>query len=84
MAAVLNSPDITHIVYLAIEDGLRGCGYGSRALELLHDFYYGKRMMVDIELPDGTSENESQRVQRKQFLYTCWIYGNICEVSLEK
>lgn len=69
----MNRPDITHIVYLAIEDGLHGCGYGSRALELLHDFYYEKRVMVDIELPDGTSENESQRVQRKQF-YICAGY----------
>lgn len=67
MAAVMNSPDITHIVYLAIEDDFRGRGYGSKALGLLHDFYCGKRMMVDIELPDGTSENENQRVQRKQF-----------------
>lgn len=67
MAAVMNSPDITHIVYLAIEENLRGCGYGSKALRLLHDFYNGKRIMVDIELPDGTSQNENQRIQRKQF-----------------
>lgn len=67
MAAVMNSPDITHIVYLAIDDDLRGRGYGSKALALLHDFYNGKRIMVDIERPDGTSENESQRLQRKQF-----------------
>lgn len=67
MAAVMNSPDITHIVYLAIEDNLRGHGYGSKALVLLHDFYSGKRIMVDIERPDGTSDNEQQRLQRKQF-----------------
>ena len=67
MAAVMNSPDITHIVYLAIEDDLRGRGYGSEALKLLHNYYSGKRIMVDIERPDGTSENERQRVQRKQF-----------------
>ena len=67
MAAVMNSPDITHIVYLAIDDDLRGHGYGSKALALLHDFYSGKRIMVDIERPDGTAENEQQRVQRKRF-----------------
>lgn len=67
MAAVMNSPEITHIVYLAIDESLRGRGYGSQALKLLHEFYAGKRIMVDIELPDGTSENEKQRMARKQF-----------------
>lgn len=67
MASVMNSPDITHIVYLAIDDSLRGKGYGSQALNLLHEFYNGKRVMVDIERADGSSENEEQRIRRKQF-----------------
>lgn len=67
MAAVMNSPDITHIVYLAIDDSLRGQGYGSQALTCLHQFYAGKKIMVDIELADGTSENEQQRIARKRF-----------------
>lgn len=67
MAAVMNSPDISHIVYLAVDDMLRGHGYGSQALTLLHNYYAGKRLMVDIELPDGTSDNEEQREARKRF-----------------
>ena len=67
IAAVMNNPEITHIVYLAVDDNLRGRGYGSQALALLHEFYAGKRIMVDIELPDGTARNETQRIARKKF-----------------
>ena len=67
MAVVMNSPSIAHIIYLAIEDSLRGHGYGSQALKLLHEFYSEKKTMVDIERCDGTSKNEEQRVLRKQF-----------------
>ena len=67
MAAVMNSPDIAHIVYLAIDENLRGKGYGTQALTLLHEFYCGKRIMVDIELPSETATNKQQRILRKQF-----------------
>lgn len=67
MAVTMNSPDITHLVYLAIDDNLRGKGYGTQALALLHKYYAGKRIIADIERPNGTSDNEKQRTLRKQF-----------------
>lgn len=67
MAVVMTSPNIAHIIYLAIDDALRGHGYGSQALNILHEFYAEKKFMVDIELPDHTAKNEEQRVKRKRF-----------------
>lgn len=67
MACLLNSHTISHIIYLAVEDSLRGKGYGSKALELLHKSKAGKRILVDIELPDERAENARQRKMRKEF-----------------
>ena len=67
MGVVMNSPTITHITYLAIDENFRCHGYGSKALKLIHEYYSGKRIMVDIELPDGASVNEEERLKRKSF-----------------
>lgn len=67
MACLLNQPRISHIIYLAIDESLRGHGYGSKALELLHRSRSGKRVLVDIEVPDANSENAEQRILRKRF-----------------
>lgn len=67
MACLLNSPTISHIIYLAVDESLRGHGYGSKALELLHQSKNGKKIMVDIEVPDEQAENAEQRQKRKKF-----------------
>ena len=67
MACLLNSSDISHIIYLAIEESLRGLGYGSKALELLHQNKPEKKIIVDIETPDEKAENAEQRKMRKKF-----------------
>lgn len=38
-----------------------------KALELLHRSRSGKRVLVDIEVPDANSENAEQRILRKRF-----------------
>ena len=67
MACLLNTPTISHIIYLAVDESLRGNGYGSKALELLHQSKAGKKIMVDIEVPDELAENVEQRRMRKKF-----------------
>lgn len=67
MACLLNTPTISHIIYLAVDESLRGHGYGSKALELLHQNKPGKKLMVDIEIPDEQAENAGQRRMRKRF-----------------
>ena len=67
MACMLNSPTISHIIYLAVDESLRGHGYGSKALELLHQSKPKNKIMVDIEIPDEQAENAEQRKKRKKF-----------------
>lgn len=67
MACLLNTPVTSHIIYLAINERLRGRGYGSKALELLHHSKSGRKIMVDIEVPDENSNNAEQRIMRRKF-----------------
>ena len=67
MACLLNTQTVSHIIYLAVDEALRGKGYGSKALELLHQSKSGKKIMVDIEVPDEQTENAEQRRMRKKF-----------------
>lgn len=64
---MLNTSNISHVIYFAIDEMLRNKGYGSKALELLHQSKCEKRIMVDIEVPDPYSENAEQRIKRKNF-----------------
>lgn len=66
-SCLLNTPVISHIIYLAVDESLRGNGYGSKALELLHQSKPGKKIMVDIEVTDEQAENAEQRRMRKKF-----------------
>lgn len=67
MACMLNGLSISHIIYLAMDESVRGQGYGSKALQLLHQSKPGRKIMVDIETPDEQAENAAQRRMRKQF-----------------
>lgn len=67
MACLLDTDNISHIIYLAVDESLRGHGYGSKALELLHGSKAGKKVIVDIEVPDEAAENSEQRKIRKKF-----------------
>lgn len=61
--------DLVLIDYLAISPAVRGGGYGSKALELMHLYYLGKRIFLIIEHPDMEADNAEQRSKRKRF--TC-------------
>lgn len=67
LACVANAIGISHITYLAVEDTQRDKGYGSQMLSLLCRQKSGKRIIVDIELPEKDAENEEQRLRRKAF-----------------
>ena len=66
-AILLNSGDISHILYIATLPELRGNGLGAKALAALSRIKKGCRIIVDIErdLPD-CEENELRR-RRKNF-----------------
>lgn len=66
-ACLLNSLDISHIIYFAVTETLRDKGYGSEILRRLCRQKPGNRVIVDIERDGPSAENHVQRQQRKQF-----------------
>ena len=66
-AILLNGLEISHIIYLAIEENLRNRGYGSMALDVLQKHKSGKRIIVDIEMEVPGADNNEQRRRRKEF-----------------
>lgn len=64
--SLLTWKDITHILYLAVDEDRRGRGLGSQALELVRREYPGHRIIADIEAP-GSGPNREQRLARKSF-----------------
>ncbi len=59
--------DMVLIDYFAVDEGKRGGGIGGRAIELIRQRYAGKRVFLEIELPDVSFANNEQRVRRKGF-----------------
>lgn len=66
-ACLLTWRDISHIIYFAIEDELRGRGYGGQALEIMYEMKAGCRMIVDVEAERPDAENNAKRISRINF-----------------
>lgn len=64
---VLYKEDLAYIFYFAIEDDLRGCGYGSAAMSALKRKYAEKRLFLAMEELDAAAENFAQRQRRSEF-----------------
>ncbi len=59
--------DMIYIFYFAIDDGLRGQGYGSRTLAMIKKHAKGKRVLLNIEHVDKKYDNYEERITRKGF-----------------
>lgn len=59
--------DMVLLDYFAVHRTCRGQHYGSSALSLLKERYQGKRLILEIELPDEDAPNQEERIRRKQF-----------------
>lgn len=59
--------DVVLLDYFAIEEGVRGKGYGGKTLTKLRERYKGKKLFLEIEQPDEAADNNEERVRRKQF-----------------
>ena len=65
--STLTIGDITHVLFLAVEETLRGNGYGSQILDAIRRTYPDKRLILDVEMPDPEAENQEQRTKRIAF-----------------
>lgn len=59
--------DIIFVFYLAIDESLRGRGYGSKILDEIKKKYKEYRIVLNIEEIDENSNNNAQRIRRKEF-----------------
>ena len=66
-ACFLSWEDMTHILYIAMDEEARGCGYGTEALRLIHERYEGRRIMADLEAEAEGVANNDQRRKRRHF-----------------
>lgn len=67
MAVTLSTAELTHIIYLAIEEAFRGQGLGSRALEAIEREARGKKVIVDVERAEENASSNDQRTRRIAF-----------------
>lgn len=56
-----------YLIYLAVNERLRGQGYGSKILTMLEDEFPGKQIVIDIEPVTKKAKNYKQRVSRLKF-----------------
>ncbi|MBS6196276.1 MAG: GNAT family N-acetyltransferase [Clostridiales bacterium] len=77
-ACLLNCGEISHIIYFAIEEELRGKGYGTAVLSAIAERKAGKRIIVDIEAENKQGVDYSKRHKRKRFyLHNGFLETNV-------
>lgn len=59
--------DIVFIFYLAVEKSERGNGIGSQILSLIKQKFQNCRLVLNIEALDDNSENNAERIRRREF-----------------
>ncbi len=65
--AVRKFGTIRYMAYFAVCSGKRSKGIGSKALNLLKDFYPDCQIINEFEAPDESNENNSIRLRRRDF-----------------
>lgn len=74
---VLYKEDLVYIFYFAIDENVRGRGYGSAALTALKREYDGKRLFLAMEEMDENADNYEQRLNRKKF----YEFNGFCDMG---
>lgn len=74
--------DIVLVDYLAIKPSKRNNGIGSEAISLIMKRFEGKRVFLEIEIPEEGADNLEQRLKRKQFYLKNGFKENGIRVSL--
>lgn len=59
--------DIVLLDYFAVDEKYRGNGIGTKVLKAFRERYKGKRMELEIEVPEENAPNNAQRLSRKDF-----------------
>ena len=73
--SLLTLGDLTHILYLAIEENFRSQGLGSEALSLIRAYKPSARLIADLEDTDPSLPDNALRLRRMDF----YRRGGYCE-----
>ena len=68
-AALMTYGDLSQILYFAIEEKLRGRGYGAVALEAMRESYGTGRIMADLEDPLTQAPGSPERAERERRIH---------------
>lgn len=77
LATTINGDREVLIDYFAVDEKMRGRGYGHQMLNTLISHYSPKGVFLEIEIPYESAENYSERVRRKNFYLGC----GLCEMG---
>ncbi len=64
---VYRRPERSWFWYFAVQDELRGRGYGEQILQQIKEMYSHQSLILDIESPTQDSPNKEQRIKRHAF-----------------
>ena len=67
LCATINGTDAILVDYLAVAKKRRGTGLGSEMLKLLLEHYREYGVFLEIEIPDESAPNNSERIRRRDF-----------------
>ena len=59
--------NVVFVLFFAVDEALRGRGYGSSILKLLREKNPGKTVILNVEPLDPNAENAEERVRRVRF-----------------
>ena len=59
--------DLAYLFFFAVEEQMRGQGYGSEILQLLKEQKKGMRIFLAREPLDSFADNAEQRIKRREF-----------------
>lgn len=79
LVITMNDADLVLIDYLAISTEKRGCGCGSKALDLIRGAYPARRVFLEIESTSVQADNYEQRISRKHF----YLKNGLRELGIE-
>lgn len=69
--SLLTVGTITHILFFAVTETLRGQGLGAQVLDALRRRYPSQRLIADLEQPTPDAPNAVQRQRRYDFYARC-------------
>lgn len=67
LAITMNAKELVLLDYFAIDETVRGQGFGSTGLKSLQTYYSGRKFFLEVESTFEPCENATQREKRKAF-----------------